>query len=238
MERLMQYRFTNGVGLEGHSLGNLLLAALTDLEQGFDHGLEAAAQILAVNGRVLPATLTTGVTLNAMTRSGTLVQGESTIGVAPGALRRVWLEPAPLPVNPAALEAVWDADVIVIGPGSLYTSVIPAFLVDGLREGIRDSSAPKMFVCNVATQVGETDGYGVAEHLQALAEHADIPITHLIVNTNVVAFPSETGQVAVETRWPQGFSGRFVPADVVDEELRTRHDPDKLARVIMDLVKR
>ena len=237
MERLMQYRFTNGVGLEGHSFGNLLLAALTELQGGFNQGLEAATQLLGVNGRVLPATLATNVVLTGMTQKGQLVQGESKVGASLAPLARVWLEPEHLPATPEVMEAVREAEIIVIGPGSLYTSIIPNFLVDGLSKAIQNSRASKVFVCNVATQRGETEGYGVAEHMQAFYEHAGVTITHLIANTNVEALPVDSGQVAVEPKRPPGFSGRFVATDVVDETLRTRHDSAKLARIIVDIAK-
>ena len=238
MERLMQYRFTNGVGLEGHSFGNLFLAALTELQGGFNQGLEAATQLLGVNGRVLPATLATNVVLTGMTQSGQLVQGESQVSASQAPLKRVWLEPEHLPATPQVMEAVREADIIVIGPGSLYTSIIPNFLVVGLREVLQNSRAPKVFVCNVATQRGETEGYGVAEHLQAFYEHSGITITHLIANTNVEALPVESGQVTVHPERPPGFTGHFVAADVVDETARTRHDSAKLAKIIANIPKR
>ena len=238
MESLMQYRFNNGVGLEGHSLGNLLLAALTDLRGGFDPGLEAAAQLLRVNGRVLPSTLATDVVLTGVTQSGEVVHGESRIGAFPAPMKRVWLEPAQLPVNPEVTEAVREADIIVIGPGSLYTSIIPNFLVDGFKESLQASHAPKVFVCNVATESGETDGYGAPEHLKGFLEHTGVPVSHLIANSNVEALPAEWGQVAVEARRLPGFTGRYVAADVVDETLRTHHDATKLAKVVMDITRR
>ena len=237
MERLMQYRFPNGAGLQGHNLGNLLLAALTDLEGGFDQGLEAAVQLLGVNGRVLPATLATDVVLNGTTQSGQVVQGESRVGTSQAPLTRVWLAPEHLQVNPTVTEAVLEADIIVIGPGSLYTSIIPNFLLDGIREALQTSPAPKIFVCNVATQPGETEGYGVAEHIQAFYDHTGIAITHLIVNSNVEALPVTPGPVAVEPKRPAGFKGRFMTPDVVDEAMRTRHDSTKLAKSVMEITK-
>ena len=238
MERLMQYRFSNGNGLQGHSMGNLLLAALTDLEGGFGLGLDTAAQLLGVNGRVLPATLASNVVLTGVTDQGQIVKGESRVGTAPARLNRVWLEPEGLVVNPEVVRAVSEADVVVIGPGSLYTSIIPNFLVDGLKEALEDSHAHKVFACNVATQLGETDGYGVAEHLNAFYEHAGVSLTHVVANSNVGEFPAESDQAVVEPERPSNFRGRFVAADVVDESLRTRHDSTKLAGVIFDIAKR
>ena len=238
MERLMQYRFSNGNGLQGHNMGNLLLATLTDLEGGFGPGLDTAAQLLGVNGRVLPATLSSEVVLTGVTEHGHIVKGESRVGTAPARLNRVWLEPEGLVVNPEVVQAVSEADVVVIGPGSLYTSIIPNFLVSGLREALDSSRAHKVFVCNVATQPGETNGYGVAEHLSAFYEHAGVSVTHVIANSNVGELPAESGQVAIEPERPSDFKGRFIAADVVAESLRTRHDSAKLAEVIFDIAKR
>ena len=238
MERLMQYRFSNGAGIEGHNLGNLLLAALTDMEGGFDQGLQAAAQLLGVNGRVMPSTLAADVVLSGETLHGQVVQGESNVGTAEAPLRRVWLEPESLEANPEALVAVREADIIVIGPGSLYTSIVPNFLVAGLSDAVQASNAPKVFVCNVATQPGETDGYGVAEHLVAFAEHSGVSVTHLLVNQNVEELSAESGQQVIRPDQPSEFAGRFIAADLVDEASRTRHSPSKLARAVIDIVKR
>jgi uncharacterized cofD-like protein len=238
MERLMQYRFSNGAGIEGHNLGNLLLAALTDMEGGFDQGLQAAARLLGVNGQVLPSTLTADVVLSGETLHGQVVHGESNVGTSEVPLRRVWLEPEALEANAEAVGAVREADIIVIGPGSLYTSVIPNFLVRELSEAIQASHAPKVFVCNVATQPGETDGYGVVEHLVAFTEHSGVSVTHLLVNQNVEDIPEDSGQSAVPAALPSGFSGRFISADLVDETSRTHHDSGKLAKAVIDIVKR
>ncbi len=238
MERLMQYRFSNGAGIEGHSLGNLFLAALTDMEGSFDQGLEAAARLLGVNGRVLPSTLAPNVVLSGETLHGQVVHGESNVGTSGVPLRRLWLEPEDLEANPEAIVAVTEADIIVIGPGSLYTSVVPNFLVGGLSEAVQASNAPRVFVCNVATQPGETDDYGVAEHLVAFAEHSGVSVTHLLVNQNTEALTEESGQKVIAPIHPSGFTGRYVTTDLVDETLRTHHDSAKLARAVMNIVKR
>ena len=238
MERLMQYRFSNGEGLEGHSLGNLLLAALVDLEGGFAPGLDAAAQLLEVSGRVLPAMLAPNVALSAETQGGLVMQGESRIGNSPDPLKRVWLEPAHLPTNPQVIEAVRDADLIVIGPGSLYTSVIPNFLAVGLSEALQASGAVKIFVCNVATEAGETSSYDADAHFQAFVDHAGVTVSHIIANSNVEPLPAEWMQVALKAERPKGFQGRLVVEDVVDESMRTRHDSAKLASVVIEIARR
>ena len=131
------------------------------------------------------------------------------------------------------MEAIRQADLIVIGPGSLYTSIIPNFLVPGIKEAIATSQAPKVFVCNVATQPHETDGYGVAEHLKVFQTHSGVSVTHMLVNSKVWDLPEEWNQVSVPSvSRIDGFDGVVVLADVVNEEFPTRHDPDKLATAL------
>ena len=139
----------------------------------------------------------------------------------------------------AALEAIREADLIVIGPGSLYTSVIPNFLLQGVSEAVAASQVPKVFVCNVATQPHETDGYGVAEHIKAFHEHSHLRVTHVLANSNVQALPEEWDQKAIVPGTTiQGFDGYVILADVADENFRTRHHPQKLARTIMTIAQR
>jgi uncharacterized cofD-like protein len=229
---LMQYRFSEGVGLEGHSLGNLLLAALTDLAGGFDEGLRAAAELLAINGVVIPSTLVGNVVLSGVTASGQVVEGESRFGELKESLHKVWLTPDHPPANPHVLDAILQADVIVIGPGSLYTSIIPNFLVDGISAALQKSRVPKILICNVATQPGETDGYGVRDHWREFEAHSGITITHLLVNSNVVDLPA----AAVVPEDLPGFEGKLVMTDLIDSELKTRHDSGKLADAILELL--
>ena len=235
MEKLMQYRFSEGKGLQGHNMGNLLLAALTDIEGEFSKGLEAVAKLLGVNGRVLPATLGANVMLNGITEDGNIIKGESKLGNSPSRLKRVWIEPDGLHINPAVVKAIGKADIIVMGPGSLYTSIIPNFLIDGLKEAIDESQAKKLFISNVATQSGETDGYGVEEHFDAFFTHSKIMPTHLIANSNCQALSKQWEQVAIKPIKPRGFQGAFISIDVVDELMRTRHDPYKLATLILKI---
>ena len=141
-------------------------------------------------------------------------------------------------ISEAAVEAIAFADVIVIGPGSLYTSIVPNFLVQGMREAMEASQAPKVFVCNVATQLHETDGYGVEEHLVAFQEHAGITVTHVLVNNNVKTLPESWGQTPVLAQeMVNGFSGKVILADLVDETRRTRHDPTKLAAAVSSIAR-
>ncbi len=236
LEDLFNHRFNGNSSLDGHSLGNLLLAALYEQAGGFSQGIEAAAKLLDLSGRVVPVSDDTGLVLMGRTLSGHVLQGESSVGHAPDPLERVWLEPDGAAAGEAALEAISRAELIVIGPGSLYTSLIPCFLLQGVSEAVAASRAPKVFVCNVATQPHETDGYGVQEHLRAFQSHSGVAVTHVLVNGNVEGLPVESRQKAVEpVQRIDGFGGAVVLADVVDEDVRTRHDPQKLARALMDV---
>lgn len=236
MEELFDYRFDSGSDLNGHSLGNLLLAALYDSRGGMHEGLEAAAQLLAVSGKVVPVSNDKSLFLMGETVSGHILRGESEVGHAPDPLRRVWIEPEVAVAGEAALEAILQADLIVIGPGSLYTSIIPNFLLGGVAEALEASSAPKVFVCNVATQPHETDGYSVAEHLRVFQAHSGVSLTHLVVNNNVQVLPEEWHQVAVPpVSQIHGFGGAIVLADVVDTSFPTRHDPYKLTTTVMSI---
>lgn len=233
MEELFDYRFNVGSYLDGHSLGNLLLAALYEKRGGFQEGLEAAAQLLAVSGRVVPVSNHIGLVLMGETVSGRILRGESAVGHAPDPLRRVWIEPQGAVANGAALEAIRQAELIVIGPGSLYTSIIPNFLIPGIKEAMATSQAQKVFVCNVATQPHETDGYGVAEHLKVFQAHSGVSVTHVLVNSKVWDLPKEWNQASVPSvSRIDGFDGVVVLADVVNEEFPTRHDPYKLAAAL------
>ena len=239
VEELFNYRFGGGASLDGHSLGNLLLAALYEIRGGFHESLDAAAQLLALSGRVVPVSSDGNLVLMGETASGHTLTGESAIGQTDDVLRRVWIEPEGATASEAALEAIRDAELIIIGPGSLYTSIIPNFLLRGVREAIAVSRVPKVFVCNVATEPHETDGYGVEQHLIAFQEHSGVAVTHVLVNSNVELLPEEWGQVAIaaESRI-HGFEGVIVLADVVDATVRTRHDPRKLAVALLSIAHR
>ncbi|MFC5651966.1 uridine diphosphate-N-acetylglucosamine-binding protein YvcK [Paenibacillus solisilvae] len=167
---MLQYRFNAGTGLTGHSLGNLMLAAMTDITGDFVSGVRMLSKVLAVRGRVLPAA-GQAIVLHAEMADGMIVSGESNIPKAGQAIKRVFIEPADVEPLEEAVQAIREADAILIGPGSLYTSIIPNLLVPKLAQSIVDSDAVKMFVCNVMTQPGETDNYSVSDHLAAVHAH-------------------------------------------------------------------
>jgi len=170
LAQLFQYRFPHGEGLAGHALGNLILAALADLTGSFPQAIETAGQYLHTRGRVLPSTLA-DVALHGTDRAGSSVSGQATLAVNPEPLACVHLLPAEPDAYPPVLEALRGADVIVVGPGSLYTSIIPNFLVADVASTVRNSAALRVYVCNVANMRGETGGLDAADHVAALVEH-------------------------------------------------------------------
>lgn len=170
LARVFQYRFALGDGLAGHALGNLIIAALADLEGGFAEGVEEAGKLLGIHGRVLPSTLE-DVVLSGRDASGQLVTGQAKVAVSEGPVDHVCLEPAQPTGYAPALDALREADVIVIGPGSLFTSIMPNFLVSGVLDAVRESDATVIYVCNVANLRGETAGMDAADHVDALVRH-------------------------------------------------------------------
>ncbi len=167
LSRLFQYRFSSGGGLEGHSFGNLFLSALTAITGNLETAIEASSRVLSVQGQVLPAT-SVDVRLWAELENGERIEGESAIGMAPSPIVRLGCLPERPPALPKALEAIANADLILLGPGSLYTSLLPNLLVPELAEAIQISRAPKLYICNLMTQPGETDGLDVGGHLRAI----------------------------------------------------------------------
>jgi uncharacterized cofD-like protein len=241
LSHLFGYRFNGHSEISGHSLGNLILAALSQMESGFERAVETAAEILGASGRVLPATAQ-DVTLEAQFEDGSRVTGESRIAGVGRRIRRVRLKPAP-PAIPQALDAVGRADCVVIGPGSLYTSLIPVLLTAGLVEAVAAGGARVVLVMNLMSEPGETDGYSAADHLAALRAHApSLPMHDVIVNAAPLAEPvrrlyAERGSepVAVEPAALAAFGCRVALSDVLAPGPVVLHDARKLARAIVDL---
>ena len=237
MSKLFQYRFTEGTGLEGHSFGNLFLVAMSEVTGNFETAIHEASRVLNVRGSILPSTLE-DVTLSARTHEDEMVHGEHNITEHGAAIRELFLNPASAEAHPDAVRAIMDADLVVIGPGSLYTSVLPNLLVSGIQKALMATEARRIFVCNVATQQGETDGFTVADHLEALERHAGGGVIHAVVANNNIAqsLPEEWHSAAVPvSRDGMAAFGhvRLVLADVVADENRYRHDPEKLAAMVM-----
>jgi len=241
---MLQYRFSSGSGLAGHSLGNLILAAMTDISGDFVTGIRELSRVLAVRGRVLPAA-NQAVILHAEMEDGTVVTGESTIPTVGKRIKRVFLEPSNVQPLAEAVEALRQADAILIGPGSLYTSIIPNLLVPELAQAVVDSNAVKIFVCNVMTQPGETDNYTVSDHLDAVYNHIGHHIfDYVIVNDGEIPAQvqdkyAEKGAKAVhldlEAVTNRGY--KVIADRLVLFRTYLRHDADKLSHHIYQLVK-
>lgn len=239
LTQLFQYRFSGASGLEGHSFGNLFITALADLTGSFESAVVESGRVLSVNGRVLPSTLHDVKLVASMELPHSLnevrVEGESKIPEMAGRVRRVWLEPDNAPAFPPVIQAILSADIIVVGPGSLYTSILPNLLVQDLLASIDASRAVKMYVCNIATQAGETDSFTCNDHVRALEGHVGEDLFDIILcNDN---YKGEMGPNSVWVRVDEKTLSdkRTYTADLVDDSYPWRHDSVKLAQVIMDI---
>ena len=237
MERLFQYRFEegDGEGIEGHSFGNLFIVAMSRVAGGMEAGIRETARVLAVEGAIHPSTLE-DVVLCARMADGAVVRGESAIPKAAGPISEIWLEPAAPPANNDAADAILEADVVVIGPGSLYTSVIPNLLVPGITDALQRTSATKLFIVNVATQPGETDGFDATQHYRAACEYmGDDVVDFVLANSNHAgSLPREWHTSAVVASATDDFgSARLVQDDLVFAEDPYRHDSDRLSDLVI-----
>lgn len=239
MARLFQYRFGEGSALGGHSFGNLFVLAMTGVTGSFEHALRETSRVLAVQGTILPSTLQ-DVEICAEFADGTNICGESQIPEVGKRISRVRLQPEHPNAQPEAVKAILEADLIVLGPGSLYTSVVPNLLVDGIAKALLQSDGLKVYVCNVATQPGETDGYDIDAHIDALARHMPgkaHPIDVVIAASDPAEPPAmDPGISLVRATAPTTQTigrPRVIADDVVRDDHPLRHDPDKLAAVLM-----
>ncbi len=248
MNELLQYRFPavdgappagapDAPGLAGHAVGNLLLAAMTAIEGGdFEEGVRRLNRILAVRGQVVPVTATP-LTLHARTRAGQTVDGQSHI-MRTADIERVWISPDAVRASEDALLAIAEADLIVLGPGSLYTSLLPSLLVPTIRDAVLAATAPRLFVCNVATQEGETEGFALARHVTTLVEHTAPGFADVVLANNRFDARAPAGWSAetVRLHWPpSGLASppRLVLDDIVDPDNAHHHDPARLAAAVM-----
>lgn len=247
MKDLLQYRFDEG-SLKGQSFGNLFLAAMNGISTNFEDAVRKMSDVLAVRGKVLPVT-TENVTLCATLEDGYVIKGESNIGkhndLHVGKIRNVWLNPDNVEPVGEVLSAIKEADIIILGPGSLYTSVIPNLLIKGVCKAIKESNALKTYICNVMTQPGETDGYRVSEHISAIEDHAyEGIVDYCIVNTQVIpaileekydkdtSKPVKIDENTLTTKGIKLIKGDFV---AIENNL-IRHNADKLSKVIINLI--
>ncbi|HQO38132.1 MAG TPA: YvcK family protein [Candidatus Omnitrophota bacterium] len=243
MRDLFQFRFEQGSELAGHSFGNLFITVMTRLTGDFEKAIRETSKVLALRGQVIPSTLS-NVVLVASHDDGTVTEGEGSIPKANKPIQSVSLRPGGSEATPEALRAIQEADLIVLGPGSLYTSIIPNLLIKDITAAIAASRAIKVYVCNVMTQPGETDGYSASSHIKALIEHSHPAlIDYCIVNTGkipqelLVRYTSEQSfQVVNDRKKIEHMGYRVVEDDTILIRDFIRHDPHKLAKVILDLL--
>jgi uncharacterized cofD-like protein len=243
LSKMLQHRFTTGNGLAGHTLGNLILAAMSEISGDFVSGVRELSRVLAVRGRVLPASRTS-IVLKAEMEDGSIIVGESKIPLAGGRIKRVSIEPPDAPALEEAVEAIQQADAILVGPGSLYTSILPNLVVHDIADAITASDAVKIFICNVMTQPGETDDYTVSDHLQAVHDHVGHHLfDYVIVNNGEIPDQvqmkyAEEGSRAVhldlEEVKRRGY--RVIADHLVLFRTYLRHDAGKLSNHIHELV--
>jgi len=238
MTQLMQYRFPPGSGLDEHAFGNLFIAAMTAVTGDFEEAVRESNRVLAVRGQVLPAT-SVPLNLSARLASGRRIDGQVGIGHAEEPIERVFIEPADVRANPEALERILEADMVVIGPGSLYSSVLPNLLISDIRDALAAAPGMRVYVCNVATQPGETGSFSAAEHLEALFEHiGEGLIDYVLINHNRHARQPDgwLGQpVQIDERRLEELPVVVIEEDLVDVANAHRHDPAKLAAALVRL---
>ena len=240
MERLFQYRFEGRTALAGHSFGNLFIAAMNEVTGDMETALQESSKVLAVKGRVLPASKEY-VRLDAIMEDGTVVEGESQIPEAHKRIKRVRLFPKKVPAVPAALEAIETADAIILGPGSLYTSIMPNLLVEGVAAALKKSKAIKIYICNVMTQPGETDNYTASMHAKAIIDHAGRGvIDYVLVNSAPISEDMckelNAKPVIIDEDKINALGMGLVKADLISETDAGRHDPYKLCAAAMKMI--
>lgn len=242
LSRLFRHRFSGEGHLGGHSFGNLFLAALTEITGDFAEAVKLSSEILASKGHIYPATVS-DVRLAARLDDGSEVHGETNIGSVGRRIQRLWLEPSTCEPMPETLAAIEKADLITIGPGSLFTSLLPPLLVNGISEAIACSNAIKVFVCNLMTQPGETDGFSARRHIEMIHSHVgDLKFDHIIVNDRSIS-PRQAEKYAGEGAAQIGVHGSVSPDSIAGAEIvygnllddgdKVRHHPDKLAQVLL-----
>jgi uncharacterized cofD-like protein len=243
LAELFQYRFKGKGDLQGHNFGNLFITAMTDITGDFGRAVEESSKVLATRGTVLPVSFDT-MTLQARLKNGKIVTGESTISESSSPIAQLMLKEKNVRPNRDALKAILEADAIVLGPGSLYTSVLPNLLIPQVAENIAMSRAMKVYVCNVMTQPGETDHYTASDHVRTLFHHTAPDFVHYVV-VNKESIPrsllvkyARSGQepVTVDQEEVEALGPRLIKANLLHREDFVRHHPDKLGKTIMKLL--
>ncbi|MFH0839633.1 MAG: YvcK family protein [Candidatus Omnitrophota bacterium] len=243
MRKLFQFRFEEGDYLKGHSFGNLFITAMSKVTGDFEEAIKQSSKVLAIRGKVIPSTLSK-IKLVAEHKNGELTAGESKISETKNPIKRVFLEPDNCEATEEALIAVKEADVIILGPGSLYTSIIPNLLISGIYQEVSRSKVLKVYICNVMTQPGETDGYKASDHLKALIHHSTPEIVNTcIINTGSVPgallkkYKEEgAGIVEPDKETIQKMGYQVIGANIISATDYVRHNADKLSRLIMNLM--
>ena len=247
LSRLFQHRFSGDGDLSGHSFGNLFLAALSNVTGDFAEAVKLSSEILASKGHIYPAT-DSDVRIAAQLDDGTVLRGETNIGKVGGRITRLYLEPENCAPMGEALRAIEQADIISVGPGSLFTSLLPPLLVGGVPEAIERSKARKVFVCNLMTQPGETDGLTARRHLEIVREYApNLNFDFLIVNSQPITH-SQSEIYETEGAEQIGVHGsmageiiegaQVVRSELLADDEKVRHDPNRLARVVLNCVEK
>ncbi len=240
LTQLFQYRFSSAGELEGHSFGNLFITALAEITGSFESAVAESGKVLSVSGRVLPSTLHDVKLVADMqlpeSQNQVRVEGESRIPKMAGRVRRVWLEPNDAPAYPPVIKAILNADMIVIGPGSLYTSLLPNLLVQDLLGAIHASRAVKVYVCNIATQAGETDSFSGHDHVRSLEDHVGERVFDIVLCNDNYA-----GSLSEDSQWVQADEKtlndeRVRTADLTDAHFPWRHDSTKLAQTLIEIL--
>ena len=237
MQQLMDYRFESEGQLDGHSFGNILIAALAGIGGDFARGVEVAGELLAIRGQVIPSTLS-NVTLVGSTVSGETLIGETRVGNSSDRLRSLSLIPANPAAHPEAVQAIEDADLIVIGPGSLFTSIVPNLLISDISAALASSPAFKIYVCNVAEEPAQTEGYSVLDHSKVVQHYGgEGAIDAVLANNNLPQRPTPAGLGFIRANKPWSDDVLLVEADVIDEtddNSTARHDSVKLSNAIAE----
>lgn len=240
LAEVFNYRFEGGGDLSDHSVGNIIIAALADMAGGFCEGVEQAARFLRIKGRVYPAA-TESLTLMVRCADGTVIRGESVVREVGKTVSRVEIEPSDATAPPGVISAIETADVVVMSPGSLFTSLIPALLGGGVREALASFPGPVVYAANAMTQPGETTGFAVSDHLRALADHVGPVVTDVLVHRGglpeelVARYHAEGAErVEVDREEVEKLGVRSHEADLLSEgaESGVRHDPDRLAEEV------
>lgn len=242
LSKLFQHRFEKGTGLEGHSFGNLFLAALTSLTGDFSEAVRLSSEILATRGHIFPST-TANIELEALMQDGTRVRGETGITASKGRIEELFLVPPDPDPIPQTLEAIAHADLITVGPGSLFTSLIPNLLVRGIPQAIRESQATKVYICNLMTQANESLGRSAADHIRALNDHAGCQIfDYAVINRKPISDELKAkytlegaSQIVADLEAIEDMGVRPILGDYLYEDGVARHDTQRLARDLIEV---